>query len=270
MIYTTLLKSAFRAVHGPTPDFPPESERSGIILVADGIGGLDLCGTGLIHVAAKSRLPHHVQLVSWGHGFGHWHRDLTDVENHELQAANIVREVQEFRERKPLAPIFLVGKSGGTGVVVKALESLPERSVESTVLLSSALSPTYNLSLALQAVRSHIISFWSPLDVFILGAGTRIFGTIDRKRAVSAGLVGFQVPDGLDETARSLYQKLHQIRWSPTMASTGYLGGHVGPDNPAFLRKYVLPLLRVEECTGRTSRRESKSTSRMDVPSAQS
>ena len=28
------------------------------------------------------------------------------------------------------------------------------------------------------------------------------------------------------------------------MASTGYFGGHVGPDSPAFLRKYVVPLLR--------------------------
>ncbi len=27
------------------------------------------------------------------------------------------------------------------------------------------------------------------------------------------------------------------------MMTTGYLGGHVGPDSPAFLRKYVVPLL---------------------------
>ena len=27
------------------------------------------------------------------------------------------------------------------------------------------------------------------------------------------------------------------------MAPTGYLGGHVGPDSPAFLRRYVVPLL---------------------------
>jgi hypothetical protein len=34
------------------------------------------------------------------------------------------------------------------------------------------------------------------------------------------------------------------------MASTGYLGGHVGPDSPAFLRKYVVPLLRASEHSG--------------------
>ena len=87
--------------------------------------------------------------------------------------------------------------------------------------------------------------FWSPLDVFVLGVGTRVFGTIDRKNAFSAGLVGFRQPEGLDESARAQYAKLKQIRWSPSMASTGYLGGHVGPDNPAFLRKYVLHLFAV-------------------------
>jgi hypothetical protein len=30
------------------------------------------------------------------------------------------------------------------------------------------------------------------------------------------------------------------------MAATGYVGGHFGPDSPAFLRKYVVPLLRAE------------------------
>ena len=45
---------------------------------------------------------------------------------------------------------------------------------------------------------------------------------------------------------RLIIAKLRQIRWRPGMAATGYLGGHVGPDCPAFLRKYVVPLLRPE------------------------
>ena len=39
-----------------------------------------------------------------------------------------------------------------------------------------------------------MVVFWSPLDVFILGAGTRVFGTADRVRTASAGLVGFRTP----------------------------------------------------------------------------
>src|SRR5205807_9495687 len=95
--------------------------------------------------------------------------------------------------------------------------------------------------------RREMVVFWSPLDAIVLGLGTRIFGTIDRIRSVSAGFVGFRPPVSLDDTQRAQYAKLRQVRWQPGMASTGYLGGHVGTDIPAFLRKYVVPLLRVAD-----------------------
>ena len=85
--------------------------------------------------------------------------------------------------------------------------------------------------------------------MIVLGAGTRLFGTIDRVKTVSAGLVGFRAPllDSLDHARRQSYGKLRQVRWRPRMATTGYFGGHMGPDSPMFLRKYVVPLLRIEE-----------------------
>ena len=257
MLYTTLLKTAFRALHGPTPTRPPADEGSGLVLVADGVGGLDLCGTGLIHAAAKAGSSHEIRVLPWGHGFGRWHRDLTNVENHRDWAARMVAEVEAFRNEKPAAPVFLVGKSGGTGVVVRALEGLPEDAVEAAVLLSSALSPGYDLSRALRAVRRELVLFWSPLDLIVLGVGTRLFGTIDRVSGVSAGLVGFRQPVDLDESGRAQYAKLRQIRWSPGMARTGYLGGHVGPDHPAFLGRYVLPILGVEPQSGEAPGRGS-------------
>ena len=92
-----------------------------------------------------------------------------------------------------------------------------------------------------------MVVFWSPLDVIVLGAGTRIFGTIDRvkSRRRGAGRVPHAGP--ADDARSAQYAKLRQVRWRPGMASTGYLGGHVGPDSPAFLRKYVVPLLRVAD-----------------------
>jgi hypothetical protein len=86
----------------------------------------------------------------------------------------------------------------------------------------------------------------------VLGAGTRVFGTADRVRTASAGMTGFVLPDAASlsslaasdvERARQ-YAKLRQVRWARRMARTGYLGGHVGPDSPIFLRNYVVPLLR--------------------------
>ena len=65
--------------------------ESGLVLVADGVGGLDLCGTALKHVIGSGGGTHRVRLHAWGHGLGRWHRDLTDVANHEAQAAAIAR-----------------------------------------------------------------------------------------------------------------------------------------------------------------------------------
>lgn len=240
MITTAMLRSMFRTIYGPTPDLPEPSGETGLVLLADGIGGFDLCGMGLRHAAAQAGLTHEVRVINWGHGLGRWHADLTNVANHETKADAIAAAALEFQQKNPGAPVYLVGKSGGTGVIVKALERLPEESIEAAVLLSSALSPRYDLSLALRAVRREMTVFWSPFDVFILGIGTHLFGTFDRVNAFSAGLVGFQTPEGSDATQ---YRKLRQIKWSPQMVPTGNWGGHVGPDHPAFLRKYVVPLL---------------------------
>jgi hypothetical protein len=224
-------------------------ERRGLVVVADGVGGFDLCGVGLRYVLGAERLPYAILVFPWGHGFGRWHADLTDVANCVAKAEAIADAIRTFKAGQPDDPVFLVAKSGGSGVVVKALELLESHLVERVVLLAPALSPNYDLTGALSAVRREIVVFWSPLDVFILGAGTRVFGTIDRVKSVSAGLVGFKAPrvDQPGESADRNYEKLRQVRWRPLMAATGYLGGHFGPDSPLFLKKYVVPLLRVEE-----------------------
>jgi pimeloyl-ACP methyl ester carboxylesterase len=245
VLYSTLLKAVYRARFGEPPDLSAGPQCRGLVVVADGVGGLDLCGTGLRYVIGALGLPYLVKVVPWGHGFGRWHADLTNAANRDRRALEIADEVRAFRAEDPAAAVFLVGKSGGTGLVVKALEHLPDNTVERVVLLSPALSPTYDLTRALRAVGREMVVFWSPLDVFVLGIGTRIFGTIDRIKTVSAGMVGFRLPPAAELPRQDQYRKLRQVRWQPDMASTGYLGGHVGPDNPAFLRKYVVPLLRV-------------------------
>ena len=222
------------------------------MLVADGVGGLDLCGTALRYVLGAEGLHYAFHVFPWGHGFGRWLADLTSVSNRDAKAALLADAVRRFRARQPDDPVFLVAKSGGSGVVVKALEQLEENSVCRAVLLSPALSPRYDLTAALRAVSKEMVVFWSPWDVIVLGAGTRVFGTADRVRTASAGMTGFHLPDaassspaaGSDDERTRQYAKLRQVRWAPRMARTGYLGGHVGPDSPIFLRNYVVPLLR--------------------------
>jgi hypothetical protein len=253
-----------------------------LAIVADGVGGFDICGTGLSYVMGAEGFCHAVEICRWGHGFGRWLADLTDVANRDAQALSIAQMVARFQNAQPEGQVFMVAKSGGAGVIVRALELLEQDAVERAVLLAPALSPKYDLSRALSAVRNEMVVFWSPLDVFILGLGTLVFGTTDRVRTRGAGLVGFVTPGeddravdggarfavgeaagatpssgapsgpGAIEIAQTrsassrAYKKVRQIRWRPAMIATGYCGGHFGTDSPLFLKKYVLPLLRAE------------------------
>ena len=226
--------------------------RESLVLVADGVGGFDLCGKSLAKVLKASGLPYTTRVLRWGHGVGRWYADLSNAANQDAWADKVAEAVRRYHDANPGAAVFLVGKSGGCVVIVKALERLSGGDggpvVDRAVLLAPALSPGYDLAPALENVRRDLVVYWSPLDVFILGAGTRIFGTSDRVFCSGAGRVGFLRPRAGDASpARlALYKKLRQIRWSARMSSTGYLGGHLGTDSPRFLKKYVAPLLRVE------------------------
>ena len=242
MLYTRLVSTLFRWIYGE-PSEPLEDSESGVVFVADGCGGVELCEWAVRQVVRENGGTLRAIPVCWTHGFGHWHADLTDVANHEAQAEALARQVMLYREQHPDRPIFLVGKSGGTWIVTRTLEQLPEATIDTAVMLAPAIAPGYDLTNALNAIRDELVVFWSPLDMFILGVGTWLFGTANRVRSVSAGLVGFRIPNELSERQRTRYARLKQIRWKPRMARSGYLGGHVGPDSPAFLRKYVMPHL---------------------------
>lgn len=218
-------------------------------MVIGGVGGLDWCGLALRRLLKHKQPPYAVEILEWGHGFGRWHADLTNVANRDAGARAIAGAIRLYKGSHPGCPVFLVAKSGGAGVVVKGLELLDQDAVDRVVLLAPAMSPNYDLTGALRAVRREIVVFWSPLDLIVLGAGTRLFGTIDRVKSVGAGLVGFRVPSGdsANLASRREYGKLRQVRWHPRMAASGHLGGHMGPDSPFFLRKYVVPLLGIED-----------------------
>lgn len=245
MIFSKILATLYRLGFGE-PVSVAEADADALVLIADGVGGFELTSLGFRHVAGRDGATFLARAVVWGHGWGHWFADLTNVADQRRGAEKLAAEVRASLAAYPNRPVFLVGKSGGTAIVVGALERLPEGSVASALLLASALSPGYDLTRALRAVRGEVVAFWSPLDVLLLGLGTLLFGTMDRRHSVGAGLVGFRFPPGLDDEGRRLYRdRLRQIRWGRAMARSGHLGGHAGTDNPAFLRRYVVPLLRL-------------------------
>ena len=136
------------------------------------------------------------------------------------------------------------GRSGGAALVLYTAELLPPRSLERIVLLSAGISSGYDLRPALRSVRGEIVSFHSNNDQLVLNWGTRTFGTLDRVRSPGAGLNGFVLPKGLDESDRSLYDRLVQIPWRPRMLCVGNTGGHLSTAWPLFLAAEVAPWVK--------------------------
>lgn len=157
------------------------------------------------------------------------------------QADQIAHLLSSQAESNPTGHLILTAESGGAALAVWALERLPRNvKVDQVVLVQPAISPGYDLSSALRHVKRNMYYTSSPGDWFVLGFGTRVFGTSDGKRTDAAGLVGFQAPGSAD--ARQ-YRKLIELKYDPVWMQWGDFGGHTGGLSTGFAYHVLAPLL---------------------------
>jgi hypothetical protein len=224
---------------------PPKTfPKPGVVIVVSGVGGLDFAGLAAQWSLPRAGVRHEIREFLWTHGKGHYFRDLQDTRNCLQKADELAQEVRRLKAADPERPIFLIGKSGGSGLVLAAAEQLPRGTVERIILLSAAVSASYDIRPALRATKFELVSFYSPLDRVVLDWGTRNFGTIDRYYGPSAGFRGFMVPRNPTEEDQQLYNRLVQLPWNPKMILEGHTGGHLGTSMPAFMSKEVAPWLK--------------------------
>jgi hypothetical protein len=160
---------------------------------------------------------------------------------HKEETAKVAAMLTELARKDPRARVTASAHSGGAGIVVWALESLPDDvTIDSLLLLSPALSPPYDLTRALKHVRNKVYVFYSPYDVAVLGVGTQMLGTIDGVKSDAAGRVGFKRPDGADQIQ---YAKLVQVPYDPAWMQLGNIGEHIGTLARPFAREVVAPLI---------------------------
>ncbi len=217
-------------------------EEAGIIFVLGGIGGLDPVQFWAPLALKHAGLPHEMRVFEWTHGKCRLLRDLQDTRHICAQGARLAEEVLAIKAREPGRPVYLLGHSAGTGVILAAAERLPPATIECIVLLSAAVSPGFDLTAALRATRREVVSFHSTFDRVTLGVGTCLFGTVDRLYETSAGAEGFLVPGGLDEEGRRLYERLVQVPWTMKWFFESFYGGpHHGTCMPLFLSRRVAP-----------------------------
>ncbi len=215
---------------------------SGAVFVADGAGNFQAASHNLREIVEREHVPVHVVTFHWSHGYGRILADQLGFNYAVAQGKRLALEVEAYAREHPQMPIYLLGHSAGSTVILSALENIPPGIVERAFLLSPSVSTSYDIRPAVRAVNRGIHVFYSRHDWWYLGFATHVLGTADRRFFHAAsGRVGFSVAtDGGDFL---LQAKLFQRPWQGVDAQTGNLGGHYGNYAPPFLKRHVLPLL---------------------------
>jgi len=222
-----------------------ERLEAGLVVTLDGVGGYNWGPKWLRSGLDEAGVGSAIVIYDWSKGpKGMWVADLLDEARNHAAAKDLAEMVETYISAMPNRPVTLIGHSGGTAVVVWALESLPEGcAVERAILMAPALAPDYDLSKALRHVRSRLYVMYSYGDLPLMAAGTAVFGTMDRQHSVSAGLVGFKMPPAVPPDDRAQYLKVRQIPWTISLVKTGHLGGHMGWTSTRFARDFIAPIL---------------------------
>jgi pimeloyl-ACP methyl ester carboxylesterase len=231
-----------------------ERLEAGLVVSLDGVGGYNWGPKWLRAGLDEAGIAAAIVIYDWSKGpKGMFVADLVDEARNHAAAKDLAQMVETYTSAMPNRPVTLIGHSGGTAIVVWALENLPEGiQVERAILMAPALAPDYDLSKALRHVRSRLYVMYSYADVPLMAAGTAVFGTMDRQHSVSAGLVGFKMPANVEPAERAQYLKVRQIPWTISLIKTGHLGGHMGWTSTRFARDFLAPIL-----TGKTDPGES-------------
>jgi pimeloyl-ACP methyl ester carboxylesterase len=225
----------------------PARFEQGYVILLPGVEGKSHLNKNIAKGLADGGVRSAIEVYDWTIGPS-WLSAVVNLRassHNRLEARKIGERIIRYQNKYPGRPVHLVGHSGGGGVAVYALESLPpRRQITAALLLAPALSPDYDLRPALRHVEVGIYNFYSPYDVGFLKLGTSTFGTIDGRHTRAAGAVGFETPWGLDRDDRQLYaERLHQQRYLSRMAQSGHPGTHVGWANRRFVAEWLAPLV---------------------------
>lgn len=253
-LFTTLLLTAT----GCTPPSYVRAEyryQHGLVYVLPGIEGQSVLNKNIVIGLDEGGVRSAIEIYDWTYGIpGSTVMNLVDIDRNRNEAARLAARIVEYRDRYPGKPVHLIGHSGGGAVAILTLEALPPgRQIDMAILLAPALSPEYDLSVALRRTGHGIQNYYSENDIGFLMLGTTVFGTADRAHGVSAGAVGFRLPTEASDGTRQVYrEKLRQVEWDPRLKRVGASGSHIGWASETFARDYLAPRIVRNEAEARS------------------
>ena len=229
----------------------PQRRRRGLALILGGIEGPSLAQHAMAAGLLRGGWRGAVRVFRWNGGVPLvcCAQNLMSTRRHERRSDELVSQVLAYRQAHAGMPVVLVAVSGGCWVAVRALEKLGrERALAAAVLIAPAISPRYDLRAAVAGTRDGILTVRSPYDIVLLGLGTSLVGTSDRRFGWSAGNRGFAFT----------HERLHERVWKPDDMRWGYMGSHCTSIAEAFLAREVTPwLLRASQLRWSASRHQA-------------
>ncbi|MBN2211711.1 MAG: alpha/beta hydrolase [Sedimentisphaerales bacterium] len=222
---------------------PPRDEelQRGAVWMFSGVEGGYALLAGARQGLRDAGVNQAIYTCEWGRPFDIF-TNLCDLRRNRAVAACVAEEICAYRRNYPTQSIDLIGYSGGGGIVLLVAETLPEDvHLHNVILVHPAVSPDYDLTPALRRLDGQMIHYYSDWDIFILGLGTSVFGTIDRKFTASAGQKGFDLEQAVSDPA--LRGKLLQCKWTPEQIASGHFGEHFGIGFYGWNKDYVAPHL---------------------------
>ena len=214
----------------------PQPEPPGRVVMLPGVINLTAHLDGLAELVREAHPQWEIDLRRWGPAFLSLY-NLHAYQRNRRTAATRAAELAAYRRQNPEATICVVGYSGGAAMAVFIVEALPDDvMIDRLLLVAPAISPDYPLvERVLPHVREFVVNCASRLDRQV-SWGTRVFGTMDRVKTVSAGHCGFEIE----------HPKLVQIFWDEAMRREGHFGNHLSYVSRAWQRKHLLPALDPE------------------------
>jgi pimeloyl-ACP methyl ester carboxylesterase len=217
-------------------------KEHGLIVVLPGIEGNSTVNESIVQGLIAGKLSHSIHVMDWRR-FRPWNPLHMAMRSHNhLQAERIAEHIRAYRSQFPDGAVHLIGHSAGAGMAIFVLECLNDLKISSAILMAAAISRDYPIQELLPRTTLGIWNFYSPLDLPAVGLGTMLFGTMDRRHAISAGALGFR-QTAAEQAPEVSGPLLHQIRFSLQMVKAWNFGGHFGWTNAEFVRQHVSPLL---------------------------
>ena len=154
-----------------------------------------------------------------------------------LVARGLARRVEDARRAAPHEPIYMLGLSAGTAVILNAIEQLPAGiHVDHVVLFSSSVSASRDLGPVMAHVTGRLYATTSPHDQILKAIVTNA----DGGSGPPAGLDGFRAGG---RSGADAYARVFNIPWRASYLQYDWDGGHTTATRADFVQHVIAPRL---------------------------